>query len=101
MLLENVAQGKAATQSGVSEFYSYATADKAVDGDFSSVMRQGSCVNADTTHGYHQKLSGSAAWWQVELGQEYDVYEVRITTQSFISAERGTNVDLFKTNEKY
>ena len=83
-LTENVAQGKPATQSGISSFYkdNPPTADKAVDGDkITRVMSIGSCMSADSTNGYTP--SGDPAWWQVDLGQEYDVFEVRITTVSY------------------
>ncbi len=86
---ENVAQGKPATQSGVSTVHNYARAEKAVDGDKSTRTLTGrSCIYADTTNGYSGS-SDDSAWWQVDLGQEYEVHEVKITTVTAYSRAQG------------
>ena len=76
---ENVALGKPASQSGT--HLPYSTADKAVDGDRNPSFKDESCVHTDTL-----KLSGEnynkSAWWQVDLGASYDVYEVIITNRN-------------------
>ncbi len=51
-------------------------------------MEGGSCINVDTTYNYPAS-SGSRAWWYVDLGQEYDVVEVKIYTRSEPAKDQG------------
>ncbi len=59
----------------------YATADKAVDGNYDRDMKKRSCISADSWDASHTGQAGEAAWWYVDLEQEYEVYEVGIITR--------------------
>ncbi len=58
-------------------WHSYATADKAVDGDPDPVMENEKCIHANN----EDQPPPQPAWWYVDLGQEYDVYAVKIHTR--------------------
>ena len=85
LFVENVALGKQAEQSGTAPGTRYATADKAVDGDTNPEMSHGSCVNV-------RRSNNKPAWWQVDLGQEYDIAQVKIFTRN---AYRGMFIFLY------
>ena len=75
----NVARDKTASQSG--SHFSHSTATKAVDGNTDSSMDAESCVHPDT-----RLLSGDLynkpAWWRVDLGASYDVYQIVVVNRN-------------------
>ena len=69
--------GQTAAQSG--SHYRYSIADLAVDGDTSPEMKEGgSCVHPDAHKTAAPEDRNEPAWWRVDLGASYDVYEVKI-----------------------
>ena len=50
-----------------------------MDGNANKNMADESCVHPDTNHDTAAPDDrGKPAWWRVDLGANYDVYEVRI-----------------------
>ena len=67
-----------ASQSG--SYYTYSTADKAVDGNNNPKMNAESCVHPDTSFLSGQERN-QPAWWRVDLGASYDIYQVLVTNR--------------------
>ena len=78
--LNNVAEGKDATQSST---FSSATADLAVDGNTDGVYGNGSVT--------HTSLSGTNAWWKVDLGSEYNIGQIKIWNRTYVAMDRLSN----------
>ena len=77
-----MAWGEIASQSGV---HSYGTADKAVDGNNNTAVNLGSCAHPDTS-----MLGYQPAWWRVDLGEDYDVYKVKIVNRDQFKGTSST-----------
>ena len=73
LIVENVAKGRPAYQSGLYHQGEYigGYANKSVDGKINSQRDGLSCS-------YAYNPVGGPAWWQVDLGREYDVVEIKI-----------------------
>ncbi|XP_077868714.1 uncharacterized protein LOC144359426 [Saccoglossus kowalevskii] len=69
-VLDNVALGKTASQS--SKYYVNQYASNAVDGNIDPSMVSGTCIMTKKEQG---------AWWKVDLGAKYHVYEVVVTNR--------------------
>ena len=76
---ENVAVSKMASQSG--SHFSFSTAEKAVDGNTNTEMNEGNCAHPDTRELYGAE-SNEPAWWRVDLGASYDVYQVEVVNRN-------------------
>ncbi|WP_158501608.1 discoidin domain-containing protein [Vitiosangium sp. GDMCC 1.1324] len=78
-----VARGKPATQSST---YGTAPASRAVDGNTEGQLGAGSVTHTN---------NDAAAWWQVDLGDTYDITEVRVWNRTDCCAERLQNFYVF------
>ncbi len=89
MTVENAALGRPAEQSGLYHLgeYLHGIANKSVDGNTNPFPNGLSCSYADTQHGGYYP-NGGPAWWQVDLGGEYDVVKIEIHTPANV-ADRG------------
>ncbi|XP_077866770.1 uncharacterized protein LOC102809222 [Saccoglossus kowalevskii] len=81
--LSNVAIGKTATQS--SDWSSSFPASNAVDGNTATNWGSGSCTSTKKEHG---------AWWKVDLGAKYFVYEVIVTNRKDCCENRIVNSEI-------
>lgn len=81
--LENVALGKNAYQSSISH---NGEASRAVDGN-----TDGRWAQKSVTHTEGQPN----AWWEVDLGKEYDIQEIKVYNRTDSRSEKLTNYDIF------
>ncbi len=58
-----------------------------MDGNTNPLPNGYSCSYADTQHGGYFPYD-SPAWWQVDLGGEYDVVKVEIHTPAMVADRR-------------
>ncbi|XP_070555406.1 fucolectin-like [Ptychodera flava] len=82
--LRNVAQGKQTAQSSDKPRQD-AGSEKAVDGDFNTNAKMGSCSWTDRDY---------EPWWKVDLGETYNVYEVVITNREDCCRFRLKNAEI-------
>ncbi|XP_065826165.1 uncharacterized protein [Oscarella lobularis] len=82
---ENIAAGKATSQSSTLVHYFLAVADKAVDGDVNGDFNAGK-----SSHTYND----AQAWWEVNLGADEIVYGVTIYNRIDCCGERLQNFDV-------
>ena len=65
------------------------SAEKAVDGNTNPDMADLSCVHPDTS-GLPEPEKNQPAWWRVDLGADYDVYEVIIVNRDQFQGTSST-----------
>lgn len=85
----NVAQGKSATQSST---HSSANASRAVDGD-----TNGRYGNSSVSHTSKEKN----AWWEVDLGQVYDLTTIKIWNRTDCCSNRLSNFYIFVSDNPF
>ncbi|XP_077999949.1 fucolectin-like [Glandiceps talaboti] len=78
----NIAEGKTATQSSD---YQGNDPNRAIDGNTNSAFTGNSCSHTEPDHN---------AWWRVDLGQSYPVYEVVVTNRQDCCLERLLNAEV-------
>lgn len=82
----NLALNKSATQSSTSN---NGVASRAVDGNTSGVWGQGSVTHTSSTY---------RPWWQVQLGADYNIGDIKIWNRTDCCADRLSNFDVFVYN---
>ena len=82
----NLAQGKAATQSSTAH---NGAASRAVDGNTSGIYNDGSVTHTNNSY---------QPWWQVQLGANQQIGEIKIWNRTNCCSTRLTNFDVFVYN---
>lgn len=87
----NLAQGKGTTQSSTYSATGVPTgsSSKAVDGNTNGNYSSGSVTHTNSQAG---------AWWQVDLGANYDIGNIQIWNRTDCCANRLTNFDVIVSN---
>lgn len=93
IIVENIALGKTAEQSSTNTT-GVGAADLAIDGNTSGEWSDDVDENSVTRTNIE-----SEAWWQVNLGEDYEIGDIVIWNRTDCCTDRLTNFDVFVYNE--
>ncbi|XP_060596490.1 uncharacterized protein LOC132750510 [Ruditapes philippinarum] len=82
---DNLALGKPSKQISLFQDIDYWDADKGNDGDANSDIYQNHCFHTD---------QNTSPWWEVDLQDVYEIFQVNITNRADCCVDRAENVEI-------